>query len=108
MRIGILSDSHGNIDNVRGTVKKLIDKYKIKIIIHLGDECEDTEILKEFEEVELIQVPGVFCEHYQNPKIPNRIIKKFNGIKVLITHSSSHSNDPPEELKPEELIEKKK
>ena len=57
----------------------------------------------------MIKVPGVFSDYYQNPGIPNRLIRNFDGIKALITHTKeSHENDLKGDLKPEELIAEKR
>ncbi|MFH2011087.1 MAG: YfcE family phosphodiesterase [Pseudomonadota bacterium] len=106
MKVGILSDSHGSLKNLEDAAKWLVENENVTTLVHLGDECEDTEILGQFK-VRIIQVPGVFCSHYRDPAIPNRLIKNFAGNKVLISHTeSSHKNDLPGDLKPEEVIDK--
>jgi hypothetical protein len=78
------------------------------VLIHLGDDSEDTKVLDRYR-VKVIKVPGVFELAYKNPSIPNRLIKQFEGWKILITHTSiSHPNDLLIDLKPEELVEKRR
>lgn len=102
MKIAVLSDTHGNIEYLTELAEYLI-KNGICILIFLGDECEDIEHIKHlFNEV--IWVPGVYCQHYRDKNIPHRIIKDFNGVRFLITHTpTSHANDFPEDIKPENV-----
>jgi len=103
MKIGIISDTHGNIEYLEETAKLMKDEYKIDALIFLGDECEDIENIKNMVK-NIVSVPGVYCEHYKNKGISHRIIKEFSGFKVLITHTqTSHQNDFPDDIKPENL-----
>lgn len=111
MKLGILSDSHQNLKNLEEAAKWLVEKEKVDLLVHLGDEYDDAKILEKFK-VGLIKVPGVFSSYYQDAKIPNRLIKDFSSKKVLISHTEKiHKNDPPPEIKelinPEEVIAKK-
>lgn len=103
MRLGILSDTHGNLENLCQAVRELIETWQVELIIHLGDECEDLAVLSEFN-TEVLQVHGVYCEHYQNPDIANRIVKEFDGYRFLLSHTDrKHQNDLPNDPDPEEL-----
>ncbi|HID24885.1 MAG TPA: metallophosphoesterase [Thermoplasmata archaeon] len=107
MRVGVVSDSHGEIKNLKRAVEKLIEKHSVEVIVHLGDNYDDAVVLKNLG-IKVIRVPGVFSNHYQNKNIFNRVVETFNGKRVLITHTEkSHENDLPDDLKPEELIGKK-
>jgi putative phosphoesterase len=107
MRVGVVSDSHGEIENLRKAGRWLIDKQNVEVIVHLGDNYDDAYTLENLD-VQLIKVPGVFSNYYKRKDIPNRIIETFNDIKVLITHTECcHENDIPGDLKPEELVSKK-
>ncbi|MDY7034303.1 MAG: YfcE family phosphodiesterase [Thermodesulfobacteriota bacterium] len=106
MKIGVMSDTHGNIEFLRMAAEQLMEK-RAEIIVHLGDDYDDASTLTEFR-IEVVKVPGVFGSSYQDPNIPNRVIREFNGTKVLITHTAeSHKNDLPSDLKPEEVTEKR-
>lgn len=108
MKVGVLSDSHGNTKNLEEAAKWLIESEKVDLLIHLGDNYRDCQALEKMG-TKLIKVPGVFdLEYRAEPEIPHRLIETFDGKKVLISHSEeSHKNDFPEDLKPEELISKK-
>jgi putative phosphoesterase len=78
-----------------------------EIIIHLGDDYDDVKALSNQEGAAIIQVPGVFSTYYQEPGIPNRIIEKWEGVRVLLTHTpEAHKHDLPNDLKPEEVVAK--
>jgi len=106
MRVGVVSDSHGEIENLRKAAMWLINKQNVKVIVHLGDNYDDTCVLENLG-VRILKVPGVFSNYYQDRDIPNRVVETFNGRKVLITHTECcHENDLPEDIKPEELVSK--
>jgi len=106
MKIGVVSDSHKNLTYLRKAVE-LIIKEGAEYIIHLGDDYQDAEILREYP-LMCFRVPGVFCPEYFNETIKNRIREEISGIKILITHTlSSHKNDQKEDLVPEDIIRNK-
>lgn len=107
MRVGVVSDSHGEIENLRKAARWLINNQNVDIIVHLGDNYDDTNIIENLS-ARIIKVPGVFSIYYQDKDIPNRVIETFNGRKVLITHTECwHENDLSDDIKPEEMISKK-
>ncbi len=106
MKVGVISDSHGNVDAIKHLIQWFVQNECEKII-HLGDNWDDIKpFIKEQEkQIEIIKVPGVFSDYYQDPKIPNRLIFEFEEWATLLTHTqTSHSNDLPMDLKPEELV----
>jgi len=107
MRLGLVSDTHGELEILREAGRKLEKEWQVDVIAHLGDDCKDVAALREVWHGEIIQVPGVFCEHYQNPAITNRILKEIEGCRILFTHTrSAHKNDLPGDPNPEELAAK--
>ncbi|MFQ6081974.1 MAG: metallophosphoesterase family protein [Candidatus Aminicenantia bacterium] len=106
IKIGIVSDTHGNIQNLNLTVSKM-KQLKVNLFIHLGDDIADIESF-ELGGLNWLKVPGVYEECYFQPGPPNRLIKEFEGLRFLLTHSlHSHPNDLLVDLKPEELRTKK-
>jgi putative phosphoesterase len=100
MKIGVVSDSHGHVDNLRRAVKDM-NKAGVKVIVHLGDDYDDVKALSDQAGTTIIQVPGVFSTYYQEPAIPNRIIEEWEGVRVLLTHTpEAHKNDLPTDLDP--------
>jgi hypothetical protein len=107
MKIGVLSDSHGEAEGIERAAE-LLNEIGVNVLIHLGDDSADAKSLEKYR-IRVIKVPGVFEPAYKDPSVPNRLIEQFTGWKVLITHTSiPHPNDLEGDLKPEELIEKHK
>ena len=85
MKIGVISDSHGDQESVLLAAKYLIEEKQVKTIIHLGDDYEDAWLLEAYP-VKIINVPGVYSDYYQDPCIPNRLIKHLGAGKTLIAN----------------------
>ncbi|MBW2060208.1 MAG: YfcE family phosphodiesterase [Deltaproteobacteria bacterium] len=107
MKFAVISDSHGETDNVRRLAEHLCN-IGIKHVIHLGDDYDDADVLSEAG-LEVLRVPGVFSDYYQDPDIPNRLFSELGGLKILLTHADApHKNDRPEDGDPAELAREKK
>lgn len=101
MKLGVISDTHKHIVNLSKAVKFLRERG-VDRIIHLGDDYTDAD---EIGERDIIRVPGVFSDAYQDKGIKNRRIENFGGWRFLLTHTlTSHPNDLPEDPSPEALI----
>lgn len=100
MLVGIVSDSHGNVDAVRQAAARF-QAAGVDYAIHLGDDYSDIGPLQEAG-LSIIAVPGVYCPEYSDPLIPNRRVETLGGVKVLLSHTPSrHRNDQPGDLDPE-------
>ena len=107
MKIGVMSDSHGNIEYVRQAAEYLMEA-EVEHIIHLGDDYYDARIL-DILPVNVIKVPGVYEAVYQDASVPNRLVEEIAGLRILITHTKeSHRNDLPHDKMPEEYIASRK
>jgi len=111
MKIAVFSDSHGNLNDLQKAAEKATTEGA-ELFIHLGDDYQDARILEN--EVitsfvsQVIKVPGVYDQEYTDYQLPHRIIKEFEKVKILITHTpSSHENDFSSDFKPEEVSAKK-
>lgn len=103
MRLGVFSDSHGNLDYLETAASYAVHKGQADVLIHLGDDYEDARVLNEFGR-RLIRVPGVFSPKYQDTSVANRLLETFGPWDVLITHTAEkHPNDLPGDLDPQEL-----
>jgi hypothetical protein len=91
MKIGLLSDSHGNIQYVKTAGQYLKDTAKVDLIAHLGDEEDDADVLKDLG-IEILKISGIFSASYHDPTLPSRIVKEIEGIKVMFTHSPELSS----------------
>lgn len=104
MIVGVISDSHKNVEWVEQTIE-FLKKGKAEKIIHLGDDYDDADVVAH---PEIVRIPGVFSDNYKHKDIPNRLILDFEGWHILITHTKkSHSNDLPGDLKPEKVSKSK-
>jgi putative phosphoesterase len=101
MKLGVISDTHRHIVNFSKAID-FLRKVGVDKIVHLGDDYNDVE---EIGETGIVQVPGVFSDAYQDVDIANRITQNFGGWHFLLSHTlSSHPNDLPGDLVPEDLI----
>lgn len=105
MKMGVMSDTHGNLDTMRRVAAKMIDKYEVDAIIHLGDDSTDVEELSSLP-IDLYWVPGVFEERYKDANITNRLIKDFEEVPFLLTHTpTKDSHDIDGDIDPVQAIE---
>ena len=81
MKILVISDTHGNLDNIR----KVIEKHKdIKNIFHLGDGKADIDIIKdECKDKTFFRVCGNCDSGTTEPVVLKETIE---GKKFLLTH----------------------
>lgn len=83
----IISDSHGDLNNVR----KIAEKEKdIDLVIHLGDLIGQDEQLKNIFHCEIKKVKGN-CDYYS--KNPSSDVVEFGGNKIFITHGHNYGVD---------------
>lgn len=102
-RIAVVSDTHGNLEGLRAAVREITSREGIDLFIHLGDNFEDAEVFEEFG-YDYLRVPGVFHETYADRRIPNRLLREFEGWRFLISHThESHAHDLSDDPEPERL-----
>ncbi len=88
-KIGIVSDSHGDIK----TLTSVLDFFKanhVSLVIHLGDDLRDTYIFNGYG-FESIVVPGTRDEGYCNPDL-RTILKEINLRLISISHLKDNAN----------------
>jgi len=103
MKVGVISDSHNNLEYL-SEAGLWLNQNGASLLVHLGDDWDDTNAIERLG-VKILKVPGVFSSYYQDSSIINRRIEKMAGFQVLLTHTaSSHANDLPADLKPEDVI----
>ena len=101
MKIGVLSDSHHEHDNILEAIA-FLKKRGTKLLIHLGDDYNDMDGIAD---ENTIRVPGLYCDAYLKTYVPNRRIEDIEGWKVLITHTpESTLDDLPDDTHPEDLV----
>ena len=80
MRILVMSDSHGQVDNMALCVARVEPDH----ILHLGDCVRDAEKLaRQFPSIPMTTVPGN-CD-YGDPGEPERLIE-LGGKRILMMH----------------------
>lgn len=85
MKIGVMSDSHGDIYGVKFAVKKM---GNVDMIIHLGDYCRDAENVSKEIGRQIITVKGN-CDFSSRIEC-DRIIE-VDGLRFLITHGHNYN-----------------
>jgi putative phosphoesterase len=104
MLVVVMSDTHGELDNLKSILPR-IREINPDLVMHLGDNYEDAELLRDFP---LVRVPGVYESYYSKPEVPNRIILNLSGWLSLLTHSHlRHENDLPWDPDPQDLVRRK-
>ncbi|SKA79748.1 hypothetical protein SAMN05428976_1043 [Clostridium sp. USBA 49] len=85
MQIAVISDTHRNTYEL----KKLKNIVKnIDIIIHLGDNVDDVNILKDGFNGKIINVRGN-CDFVTS--VPVEILEEIEGKKIFITHGHKYN-----------------
>jgi putative phosphoesterase len=102
-KIAVVSDTHGNLENLRAAVREIISREHIDLFVHLGDNYEDAEVFDEFG-YDYLRVPGVFHDLYADRRVPNRLLERFEGWRFMLSHThESHPHDLAGDPKPERL-----
>jgi putative phosphoesterase len=100
MVLGILSDTHGNVEAIQKVTRRFL-AAKVDLVLHLGDDYLDM-LFFEAADLPVIAVPGLYCPEYRDPTILNRRIENLSGVRILLTHSPEVSKfDQPGDLDPQ-------
>ena len=100
MIVGVVSDTHGNREGMLLLAERL-KSQGVRTVVHLGDDFQDLATLAEAG-LEVMGVPGLYCQEYGHPDIPNRLVVELGGLKFLLTHTQARTGyDGPEDLDPE-------
>lgn|GEM_PF-102555 len=106
--LGVVSDSHGNLELLKKVCADLVNNLKVGTIIHLGDDYDDASVIDDYP-VEKLVVPGVYSEHYKSAAIPKRLIVNYFDWRILLSHTPTrHKNDGEGDIIPETMIEQRK
>ena len=85
MRIGLLSDSHGNTMAIDKAVEQA---GKIDMWLHAGDMIEDAEYLSYITDAKVVNVAGN-CDWF-NHSAPGEQLIEAAGHRILLTHGHSY------------------
>ena len=80
MRIGVISDTHRDINSIERLGEKIRD---LDVLIHLGDNVEDVALLKKHYKGKIINVRGN-CDFAAGT--PNDLVEEICGKKFFLTH----------------------
>ncbi len=87
MRLLVLSDTHGRIEECKDALKG-VDKKEIDKFIHLGDFSMDIKDLNEFLDIKWVSVRGN-CDVWDKITKEEKIIK-INNKKIFLTHGHKY------------------
>src|SRR5512136_1974506 len=85
MKIGIVSDTHGNFEYLEQAAEWLVRKQRITALYHLGDDYDDVKVLGELP-LEIVQVPGIYDERYKNGSLPASAFEMVLGYTIALVH----------------------
>jgi uncharacterized protein len=89
MLLGILSDTHGNLEAIQEVASRFL-AAQVDQVLHLGDDYLDILFL-EAANLKVLAVPGLYCPEYRDPTIPNRRIETLAGVNILMMHTPEAS-----------------
>jgi putative phosphoesterase len=98
MLLGIVSDTHGNVEAIRQVIQRFVT-LRVDLVLHLGDDYLDL-LFFEAADLKILAVPGLYCPEYRDPTIPNQRIENLAGIKVFIIHSPDAITFDPGKIDP--------
>lgn len=99
MLLGILSDTHGNVEAIQAVASRFL-AARVDQVLHLGDDYLDI-LLLEAVDLKVVAVPGLYCPEYCDPAIPNRRLENLAGVNILMTHSPEATKfDQPGDFDP--------
>ncbi len=87
MKIGIVSDTHGN----RRAVEKVVELggKDIKLWLHAGDCVDDAEYLEHFADTGVAKVAG--NSDWPSANAPDAVVVEIGGHKILLTHGHRYA-----------------
>lgn len=86
MRIGVMSDTHGNYSLMQKAADQMVEDFEVDAIVHLGDDFADVAHLDAHGKT-VYAVPGIYEEAWNDRNVPRRLIEKFEGIQFLLSHT---------------------
>jgi putative phosphoesterase len=84
MKILVLSDSHGNIPLA---VRAVDEAVPVDLLVHLGDEVEDSRVLEAVVDCPIVRVAGN-CD--LGSPFPRELRCVFDGVAFLLTHGDAY------------------
>ena len=85
MIIGVLGDTHGNVELMHNAVV-LLDGMGATRYFHLGDDYGDCDALIA-EGYDVVRVPGMYGSEYIDQTVPKKVKETIAGIRFVLAHS---------------------
>jgi hypothetical protein len=86
MKIGVVSDTHRNIENLESVINWLARRHHITALYHLGDDHEDTASFAD-RYVDIVHVPGTYHAGYRDGSLEKKKIETVLGLRILLVHA---------------------
>ena len=86
MILGVMSDTHGNTPMMFSAAHRMVEDHRADVLIHLGDDYCDGELLRGFAP-RVLYVPGLWCPEYRRKTVEKGFTLVFNGISVSAAHT---------------------
>ncbi len=80
MRIGVMSDTHGELELAREAIRQM---GKVDLILHAGDTYQDLEKLSEDTKIEMIGVRGNIGSSDQGPA---ELVLELGNYRIFLVH----------------------
>jgi predicted phosphodiesterase len=91
-RIGVVSDTHANLDLLERAREILVEAFEVGRVYHLGDNFSDAEAMMSWG-VEVLRVPGLACQAYRSGGAPRVLRDEVAGRTHLLAHSEEDVPD---------------
>ena len=85
MIIGVISDTHGNLNLMRQVVRTIQNDYRAEVLFHLGDDYADADELV-YSGNDVRRIPGLWCPAYQDGA-PRQLTDTFDGLRIACAHA---------------------
>ncbi|MCC6144475.1 MAG: metallophosphoesterase family protein [Candidatus Hydrogenedentes bacterium] len=86
MNIGVMSDTHGNRQLMHAVADRMVQQHHVELIYHLGDDYSDGQELA-MAGARVCLVPGLWCEEYQDWRVPNSRVDEYQGVRIGCAHA---------------------
>ena len=90
MKILVISDSHES--RFWSNFVQRFDFSRYDRVIHAGDNYSDIYDIEKVYKGEIIAVPGLWREEYQDPKIQNVRYMEDNAVNIIVSHVKKEGN----------------
>jgi putative phosphoesterase len=90
MKIGVVSDTHKNVELLDKVVSWLVAHERIATLYHLGDDYDDVKGVRDAG-FEILQVPGIYDHQFLDRSAPEKLTDSVLGLQLLLVHSREKS-----------------